>query len=166
MRAARLCLSLALAAALLGCAGGAPASTRSAPVQTASGEGVAACLKAEGVRVAQNRHQNRIVASRVRRYPIAGVRYAAGETVVIWERASATLVRRVYLEWPGVHGKGAPTPSLRRRAIRLATYQTAHPHRATLGVTFANGTRRQARRLEKTCLHSRPTRRGSTQPLP
>lgn len=118
------------------------------------------------MRVPEGKYENRIVARRARRYPIAALRYAAGETVVVWERASATLVRRVYLEWPGVHGKGTPTPSLRRRAVRLATYQTAHPHRASLGVTFANGTRGQARRLEKKCLHSRPTRPGNTQPLP
>jgi hypothetical protein len=81
------------------------------------GEGVAACLKAEGTR----------------------------------------LVRRVYLEWPGIHGHGSSTPALRRRAVRLVVRHTAHPHRAgSVGVVFSNGTRRQARTLEKACLHSRP----------
>jgi hypothetical protein len=165
-RPARLCICLVLAAALFGSIGGAPASTRSAPAHGASGEGVPACLKAEGVRVPEGRYENRIVGRRARRYPIVGVRYAAGDTVVIWERSSPTLVRRVYMEWSGVHGRGAPTPSLRRRAIQLAVYQTAHPHRAFLSVTFANGTRREARTLEKTCLHSRPRRPGSSHYLP
>jgi hypothetical protein len=120
-----------------------------------SGE-VAACLKAEGTRVMENSRANRIVARRARNYPIVGVRYAAGDTVVIWERASPTLIRRVYLDWPGNHGNGSPTLALRRRAVRLVVRTAAHPHRARFGVTFSNGTRREARRLEKFCLHSRP----------
>jgi hypothetical protein len=155
-RAKRLAVSGLGAVLLLG-GPGVHASTRAAGVRTASGEGVAACLKAEGVRVPETARQNRIVARRARNYPIVGVRYAGGETVVIWERGDARLVRRVYLEWPGTHGTGSSTPRLRRRSVRLVVRHAAQPHRpSSVGVTFSNGTRRAARRLEKTCLHSRP----------
>jgi predicted secreted protein len=153
-RAACLPAILAAAAVLLGCSsGGRSSPDGGAADRGAPGAGVAACLKAYGTRVAEDSRHNRIVARWARDYRLVGVHYAAGETVVVWERAGAGRLRRVYLEWPGIHGNGSPTATLRRSAVRLVALQTAHPHRAaSIAVRFSIGARRHARMLEKACL--------------